>query len=355
MATEHCFLGMGNPLLDISADVSEEFLTKYGVTLNNAILCEDKHQPVYKDLIDNHKVQYIAGGATQNTIRVAQWMLQSKGATNYIGCVGNDAFGKQLEECAAADGVGVHYMKDAEAATGTCAVLINSKERSLIANLSAANNYKIEHAQTEAVAKVITAAKHIYIAGFFLTVSPPTIQHVAAQANKTGQTFCMNLSAPFICQFFKDPLLAAMPHVDFLFGNEGEAEAIAGALEFKAEEGKESPEAAKKLTTGEIAVKCQALPRAADAKGGRVVVFTQGSESTCVVDQNGVLTEYAVPKVEGIVDVNGAGDAFVGGFMAAKIQGKTLEQSVHAGHYAASVILKVSGTTLSGAPDAKFA
>ena len=30
----------------------------------------------------------------------------------------------------------------------------------------------------------------------------------------------MNLSAPFITQFFKGPLMEAMPHVDILFGNE---------------------------------------------------------------------------------------------------------------------------------------
>ncbi len=69
-------LGMGNPLLDISADVPIEVLEKYGVTLNNAILAEEKHLPLYKELIEHYPVQYIAGGATQNSIRVAQWMLQ---------------------------------------------------------------------------------------------------------------------------------------------------------------------------------------------------------------------------------------------------------------------------------------
>ena len=39
-------LGMGNPLLDISAEVPKSVLEKYGVTLNNAILCEEKHLPV---------------------------------------------------------------------------------------------------------------------------------------------------------------------------------------------------------------------------------------------------------------------------------------------------------------------
>ena len=44
--TEFSVLGMGNPLLDISAQVPEEFLTKYDVTLNNAILAEEKHIPM---------------------------------------------------------------------------------------------------------------------------------------------------------------------------------------------------------------------------------------------------------------------------------------------------------------------
>jgi adenosine kinase len=33
-------------------------------------------------------VDYIAGGATQNSVRVAQWILGLKNATAYFGCVG---------------------------------------------------------------------------------------------------------------------------------------------------------------------------------------------------------------------------------------------------------------------------
>jgi adenosine kinase len=54
-------LGMGNPLLDISAEVPMEVLEKYGVTLNNAVLAEDKHMPLYGELITHYPVQYIAG------------------------------------------------------------------------------------------------------------------------------------------------------------------------------------------------------------------------------------------------------------------------------------------------------
>lgn len=55
--------------------------------------------------------------------------------------------------------------------------------------------------------------------GFPLTVCPSAILRIAKHANE-NKTFCMNLSAPFICQFFKDQLLSVLPYVDILFGNE---------------------------------------------------------------------------------------------------------------------------------------
>ena len=54
-------LGLCNPLLDISAEVPIELLKKYDVSLNNAILAEDKHIPLCDELIEQFPVQYIAG------------------------------------------------------------------------------------------------------------------------------------------------------------------------------------------------------------------------------------------------------------------------------------------------------
>lgn len=102
---EGVIYGMGNPLLDISADVPPEYLEKYGLKSNDAVLAEPKHLPIYQELVEKYEVEYIAGGATQNTIRVAQWMLQRQFATSYIGCVGMDEFGLQLEKQATKDGV----------------------------------------------------------------------------------------------------------------------------------------------------------------------------------------------------------------------------------------------------------
>merc|ERR1719326_1872841 len=105
------------------------------------------HMPLYAELAAKPDVKYIAGGATQNSIRVAQWMLQEPGMTAYMGCVGEDEFSQKMRDVCAEDGVAVHYMVDSKTPTGTCAVPIKDNERSLVANLSAANNYKASHLQ----------------------------------------------------------------------------------------------------------------------------------------------------------------------------------------------------------------
>lgn len=69
---EGILLGIGNPLLDISATVDDDFLKKYELKANDAILANEKHKPLYDELIEQYNADFIAGGAVQNTMRVAQ-------------------------------------------------------------------------------------------------------------------------------------------------------------------------------------------------------------------------------------------------------------------------------------------
>ncbi|CAJ1958644.1 unnamed protein product [Cylindrotheca closterium] len=330
---EGILMGMGNPLLDISSNVEQEFLDKYDVKLDSAILAEEKHQPLFKELVEKYKPTYIAGGATQNSIRVAQWMMKKAGQTAFMGCVGNDDYAKQLEDCSSADGVLVHYMKDEKVPTGTCAALIKGGERSLVTNLDAANNFKPTHLETDKAKEIIESAKFYYIAGFFLTVSVESLLQVTEHALANKKTFCMNLSAPFLIDFFGDQMAQAMPYVDFLFGNESEAAAYGK----KHEMGEDIKE---------IALKVAALPKK-DGSKPRTVVFTQGSEST-IVACDGKVTEYKVEPLSKdlLVDTNGAGDAFVGGFLSQLVDGKDMDACVKAGHFAALYIIQQSGTQL---------
>lgn len=135
---EGTLLGLGNPLLDISAIVDAEYLKKNDLVADNAILAEAKHSQIFTDLQENYKVDYIAGGSVQNSLRVCQWIVQKPNVAVFFGCVGKDKYAQILEERAKEqDGVNVRYQKKAEHETGKCAVLITGKHRSLIADLSA--------------------------------------------------------------------------------------------------------------------------------------------------------------------------------------------------------------------------
>lgn len=339
-------LGIGNPLLDISANVPQEVLDKWGAKLDNAILAEEKHVPLYDDLVEHFDVEYIAGGATQNSIRICAKLLGGEsGNCAYFGCIGEDKYGKQLSTAAKAAGVNPVYQVDKEAQTGTCAVLVKDSERSLIANLSAANKFTPEHLDTKDAKEALEASKFIYSSGFFLTVSPPALMTIAKHALKEKKSLMLNLAAPFICTVppFKKAMYEVMPYCDVVFGNESEAEAFAEAAELE------------KKDAVSVAEHISGMNKLDDSRP-RICIITQGSEFTAVSIGGKTATKYDVTPIDKklIVDSNGAGDAFVGGFLALYKQGKSLKECVEAGHYTAGLVIQESGAKLPTSAIGKY-
>jgi len=336
--------GMGNPLLDMTAVVDEDYLKRYDLQPNNAVLAEEKHRPIFDDINENYKVSYSPGGATQNSIRVAQWYLNQKESggqkevTSFVGCIGKDTFGEKLQACMKKEGIRTNYLADPAIPTGVCAVLITGGNRSLVTRLDAANNYKHEHLTT--AWNFVTDAQFFYIAGYFLTVSPESMLAIGEHALEQNKCFSINLSAPFLSQFFKEPMTKVIPYVDILFGNDDEAMAFA----------KDFNLGTKDIAT--IAQKIAAMPKK-NKKRERIVLITCGDKQTVVFQQGGRVKEYPVIAIsqDAIVDTNGAGDAFVGGFLAEYVLGKDLDACVENGHKAAHMIIQVSGCTLPESAD----
>ncbi|KAJ3429189.1 hypothetical protein M0812_24530 [Anaeramoeba flamelloides] len=360
---ENLIMGMGNPLLDISAQVPEEILTKYGIKAGNAILAEEKHMPLYQELVENYEVEYIAGGATQNSIRVSQWMLQHEGATWYTGAVGNDKFGKQLENSAKSDGVKPLYYKVEDHETGSCAACIYQGERSLVANLGAANHFKINHLETELLQKHIEATKVFYISSFFLTVSPESTMLIAEHCLKNNKYFCMNISATFLT---KDPFFPHMkkliPYWDCIVGNETEAVALGEAMGWI--DSNLEDEKAKISKIPEVMEKLGNWDKL-NTNRTRTVIVTQGAKNTLVYnkDENdGKVWSFPVTKCpkEEFVDSNGAGDSFVGGYLSqlalyVKDDRKiNIPKCIDAGGFAAGYIIRRNGCTLGERPTYQF-
>ncbi|KAJ2945390.1 hypothetical protein O0L34_g193 [Tuta absoluta] len=333
---EGILVGIGNPLLDISAVVDDSLLSKYELNPDDAIMAEEKHMPLYKELMENYKADFIAGGSVQNSLRVAQWFLKKPHICTYMGCVGEDDYAKILKEKAQSDGVNVLYQVRKNHPTGTCGVLVTGIHRSLCANLAAAQKFTEDHLDLPECKAAIEKGKFFYTSGFFIAVSPASILRLAAHAHAHGHYFVLNLSAPFVMQFFKEPLQQILPYADVVFGNELECSVFAKEFGYDYK------------NMEDIALKIAAYPKKNPARP-RVMVCTQGADPVILVEGDKV-QHIPVEKLElkDVVDTNGAGDAFVGGFLSQMVQGKSYALCCRCGIFAARHVIQHNGCTFEG-------
>ncbi|KPA83095.1 putative adenosine kinase [Leptomonas pyrrhocoris] len=331
-----------NPLLDVSAPVDDHFLEKYQMQKSSASLLGEHQKTIFEDLEKLPHVTHVPGGSGLNTARVAQWIAQKPHSefTNYVGCAADDHYGNILKTAAEKDGVHMHLEYTTKAPTGSCAVCISGKERSLVANLSAANLLSSEHMHSADVLDTLKKCKLFYLTGFTLTVDVDYVLQVAEAARAANGQFMMNLSAPFLLQFFSENFMQVVPYVDVIFGNEDEAKALAQLMKW---EYTSTTDIARRAATE--------LPY--NGSHDRLVVLTHGSAPTVYWNRSGKHGQTDVKPIaqDAIVDLNGAGDAFVGGFLAAYAFGREVERCCDVGNYAAGVIIQHDGCTYPEKPE----
>uniref|UniRef100_A0A1B6HBV8 Adenosine kinase n=3 Tax=Homalodisca liturata TaxID=320908 RepID=A0A1B6HBV8_9HEMI len=339
MLRKGMIVGMGNSMLDLIGHVSEDVLDKYKLVANNGYLAAEEHMPLFQELMEKYNAKFVVGGSVQNTFRVTQWVLSVPKVCTIFGGIGCDQEGKVLVSKAEADGVDTQYQYINGTPTGICAVLLtkNGAERTLVANLSAASCFTIDHLQKEENHNRLQVADVVYVAGFFLPVSVESVLYAAQCVyNRNTGTFAMNLSASYIAERYLTEWTRVMPYIDLLFGNETEARVFAKELKF---------EEVKDLH--EIALELSHMPKLRPQQ--RIVVLTQGCDPV-IVAKDGVTKEYPVIQLspEKVIDTTGAGDAFVGGFLAQFIQNRPLEQCISCGIWCATQIVQQQGCSLEG-------
>ncbi|KAG5730863.1 hypothetical protein E4T56_gene8570, partial [Termitomyces sp. T112] len=140
----------------------------------------------YDELVKEHKVTYVAGGAAQNAARGAAYVLPT-GSVVYTGCVGDDELAEQLKAANKREGLDeVYYVKKGEK-TGACAVVITGHHRSLVTTLRAAEKFDKAHLSSPAVAPLIDVAKFFYVEGYFLTHGAASALELSSKAAAAGK------------------------------------------------------------------------------------------------------------------------------------------------------------------------
>jgi adenosine kinase len=284
--------------------------------------------PLYDELWAMEGCQKIPGGSALNSARSLNFILKNQGSTTkvvYFGSISKDEKGETLEKCLKEEGVIGNFHYSTEAPTGSCAVVVHQKERSMCANLAAACKYDSEHLHNNM--EVFKNSNFIYTTSFFITSNPGALHEIAQYASDNNVLFGFNLSAVFLLQFELDNVMKALKHADFVFANEDEAAAYGVAHKMG------------ECTHQDVA-KAIARTEKSNKLRQRYVIITMGPAPIIVANtvegsDEIQLREFAVVPLEhdNITDTNGAGDSFVGGFFSQIAQGKSIETAISAGIY----------------------
>ena len=334
----HSLIAIGNPIVDISAEVDKESIQKYRLKWGETVFADESNIGFFKELESEPEVTYIPGGSIQNTLRVCSWCLnmepnnQDKYSITMLGATGEDMYKEKIIHALQMAKVNPLLQAIPNMNTSRCGVGIYKKERCLLPEIRASNclteDFVTEH-QNE-----IFANDALLIEGYFLQEKFDICKNLCMEFKKDKKFIILALSAVFMVQAHHDKIVEIANHADMVVGNIEELETFAGV---KGVEKREIFEiVAKKLAEKE-----------------RLFVVTDGSKGVLISKYDYkrnkvdfILQSFpSLMKTEEITDLNGAGDAFLGGFLSQFMKGSTLYSCCRAGNDAAYVILQNIGCT----------
>ena len=331
-------IALGNPIVDISAEIGKESVKKYNLSWGGTVFADQFNVGFYNELENMPQVTYIPGGSIQNTLRTTAWVLNMDPiiAKNFkitmLGATGKDNYRDKIINAFNQSGVNFLLEEIPNMQTSRCGVGINQKERCLLPQIRASNcitdDYINEHENE------ILSHDALLIEGYFLQEKYDLCHSLCDKFKNARKTVILTLSAVFMVVSHTEKILEIANYADIIVGNNEEYEALGESqgLEVK--------------STFERVIK--KFPNKE-----KLMIMTHGSKGVFIAKYNVkkggleyILQSFPSPlKNEEIVDFNGAGDAFLGGFLSQYMQGKNVITCCNAGNDIAGIIIKNIGCT----------
>ncbi len=213
-----------------------------------------------------------------------------------VGRVGSDSFGPLLVDNLKSNQVDTSHVVSAYSATGTAIIVVDANgQNSIVLSAGANGNVNFQDVDSAPDAKILLLQFEIPI---------DVVLHAAKRYKAKSTTVILN---PAPARQIPEELLTL---IDILVPNESELSLLTNMP-------------VTDVKSAELAAQ-EILKR-----GVKIVIVTMGSKGALVVTGMQV-TQVDTYKVE-VVDTTAAGDAFIGGFASAVLNGKSLEESVRYG------------------------
>jgi len=268
-------------------------------SLNMDLIVGTTRHPQIGETILGGKFTTLPGGKGANQAIAAARMGAQ---VTMIGRVGCDAFGNELREVAARDGIDTSYISvDKQEPTGIALITVDAEGRNTIVVASGAN-LNLEPQHLRAARKAFTAADVL------ITQLESPLETVSEAIRLAAEQQVIVILNPAPAQPLSAELLA---RVDYLIPNEMEALQVSGAA-----------------TLESAVVKLLSM-------GVRNLIITLGEQGVLLLNAAGQ-KKFPAYRVKA-VDTVAAGDAFVGAFAAGLAEGLAVEAAIQLGIAAAGI------------------
>lgn len=309
--------GIGNALVDIQAQVSDEILEKLDFSKGFMTLIDEATQQRVLAALDGIPLSRGAGGSAANTvIGVAQF----GGTGAFAGKVADDEVGNFFLQDMRDLGVAIEVPPASEGQSGTCVVLItDDAQRTMLTTVAVSGTLSPDDIDEEEIRK----AEYIYIEGYLFAGEPTKAAALKSieYAVRHGVKVALTVSDPFVVNMCRDEILELIDGpVDLLFCNLEEARALTQLHD---------PADCAKFIHDRAAA----------------VALTLGPDGSILMEGNRLI------PIEGVsveaVDTTGAGDMYAAGLLYGITNGLTWKQAGHLASHAAARVVSQVGARLA--------
>lgn len=261
---------------------------------------------------------------------------EKRGITGVLGSVGDDLYGQMFSQLLQQENIEAVFEKFENKTTAFCGVFCYEKERGHITDLGASTLISDEFVQANWDA--IKDVQLIFTELFILKHRKEIVFKLAELGNDDEKIFGFNLPSFYFIETFLAEIKSLLESADVVFTNAAESEFFAKQMG---------------LETGNYSLICEFIAKFPKKNlfKKRTVIITCGPDPAFICEFDHMANKVSFSgsfqpdsvNENDIIDTNGAGDAFAGGFLSKYMTGKSLDDCMKAGHWAASVVIQRRG------------
>ena len=309
-------LGIGNAIVDVFAQVEENFLKENNLIKGSMKLINEEEFVKLKQKIKIEKT--LAGGSVANSMAGISYL---NGDASFIGKINSDEFGKLYKKSLEDIDVKFIYNPKKELMpTGTCIILITpDSERTMCTCLGISSQL----AANDLNEKNIVDKELIFLEGYLWDkgLSEKMFKQAINFAKKNKVKIAMTLSDIFCVTRHKVDFYNLLKNdLDVLIGNENEINELTG--------NKNLSNSINQLILL-----------------NKLIIVTRSEKGSLAIDNN-IIIDCDSIQVNKVIDVTGAGDLFAAGFLKEYIEKSEIKKCLTTGSLMASKIIQKIGARI---------